>query len=162
VHRQAQQADAQDRSAEAHAGRRKAAPRTRPAQQPGERVRNLPMTTRRSLVAAAALIASSLGLVHSAVRADGGRHASGPESLRGTGAPSSEACDNQVDKSVFVLSAKSYVSSETNCAVDWVSETAGARGPIYSAHLQCANAGQQGRPITSNLVILPKDIDQIS
>jgi hypothetical protein len=39
---------------------------------------------------------------------------------------------------VVDLSAKTYADNEENCAVNWVSETPGASGPIYSAHLQCS------------------------
>jgi hypothetical protein len=61
------------------------------------------------------------------------------------------------DGSVIELSAKTYVSDEANCTVDWVSETAGARGAIYSAHLHCFNPAQTtGERFVSNLIIWPQ------
>ena len=67
------------------------------------------------------------------------------------------------EKSVIVLSAKTYVSREASCSVNWVSQTAGARGSIYSAHLQCFNpADGAGNKTVSNLIIWPHDIDQIA
>ena len=67
------------------------------------------------------------------------------------------------EKSVIVLSAKTYVSREASCSVGWVSQTAGARGSIYSAHLQCSNtADGAGKETVSNLIIWPHDINQIA
>src|SRR5262249_271940 len=72
------------------------------------------------------------------------RHASIPEPLRGSWAPSAEACKNE-DKSAVVLSAKAYTGSEGSCSVLWVSETASLRGPTYSVRLRCANPRAQKR-----------------
>ena len=55
------------------------------------------------------------------------------------------------------LSAKTYADSEENCVVNWVSETPGASGPIYSAHLQCSlRSDRGGKSFGMNLVIWPK------
>jgi hypothetical protein len=81
------------------------------------------------------------------------RHASIPEPLRGSWAPSADACKNE-DKSVVVLSAKAYTGSERSCSVLWVSETASVRGPTYSARLRCTNQLSQKRS-ESNLIIRP-------
>ncbi len=97
-----------------------------------------------------------------ATLAHGGvRHKTIPESIWGRWAPGTEVCKN-ADKSVIVLSATTYVSSEANCTVDWVAETAGARGPIYSAYIQCSNRAGKSQRTTSNLIILPRDANQIS
>ena len=67
------------------------------------------------------------------------------------------------EKSVIVLSAKTYVSREASCSVGWVSQTAGARGSIYSAHLQCFSAADgAGKGTVANLIIWPHDINQIA
>ena len=92
--------------------------------------------------------------------ADIKRHASIPEPLHGSWAPSSDGCGSD-DKSVIVLAAKAYTSAEAKCAVDWVSETAAPRGPIYSARLRCT--GQPARPPSMiNLIIRPDDAKQIA
>jgi hypothetical protein len=95
-------------------------------------------------------------LVHGGVR-----HTTIPESFWGRWAPGTEVCKN-ADKSVIVLSATTYVSSEANCTVDWVAETAGARGPIYSARIQCSNRAGKAQRTISDLIILPRDANQIS
>jgi hypothetical protein len=122
------------------------------------------MSTRCSgfTITAVASLALPVLLSHTA-DADVKRSSSITESLWGSWAPNVDAC-NAADKSVITLSAKSYVSSEANCVVDWVSETAGARGPIYSAHLQCT-ATAEGSPkemSISTLVLWPKGADEIS
>ena len=87
--------------------------------------------------------------------ADVVRHGSIPERYRGTWVGAEE--------SVIVLSANSYVSREANCSVKWVSQTAGARGSIYSARLHCFSpAGRAGTTVTSDLIIWPENIDQIA
>jgi hypothetical protein len=63
------------------------------------------------------------------------RHASIPEPLRGSWAPSAEACKNE-DKLVVVLSAKAYTGSEESCSILWVAKPpARAARPIPPAHI---------------------------
>src|SRR5262249_11682342 len=65
------------------------------------------------------------------------------------------------DKSVIVMAAKAYTSAEMKCAVDWVSETPGPSGPIYSARLRCT--GQPAQPPSMiNLIIRPDNAKQVS
>jgi hypothetical protein len=92
--------------------------------------------------------------------ADVVRHGSIPEAYRGAWIA---GAGTESQKSVIVLSAQTYVSREASCSVNWVSQTAGARGSIYSAHLQCFNpADGAGKKTVSNLIIWPHDIDQIA
>src|SRR5215467_5761829 len=87
--------------------------------------------------------------------ADVVRHRSIPEQYWGTWVGAEE--------SVIVLSANSYVSGEANCSVVSVSQTAGMRGSIYSAHLHCfSSPGRAGTGATSDLIIWPENIDQIA
>jgi hypothetical protein len=89
------------------------------------------------------------------------RHSSIPESLWGSWAPIAETCEKASD-SIIALAAKSYISSETTCTIDWVSETAGARGATYSAHLQCSSTAAPARKTVSNVVLRPTDTNQLS
>jgi hypothetical protein len=71
--------------------------------------------------------------------------------------------DVDAEESIIMLSANSYVSREVNCNVKWVSQTAGARGSIYSAHLHCFSAaGRAGTSMTSDVIIQPENIDRIA
>ena len=84
-----------------------------------------------------------------------------PESLRGSWVPSTEVCD-KATKSMITVSATTYTSSVANCIVVWVSETSAARGPMYSAHLQCSKPEDEARKTQSNVMFYPKDDKQIS
>ena len=97
-------------------------------------------------------------LVSRVATADVVRHGSIPESYAGTWIASA---GTELDKSVIVLSARTYVGPEANCSVDMVSQTAGARGSIYSAHLQCFSEGG-GNETAANLIIWPEDINRIA
>jgi hypothetical protein len=67
------------------------------------------------------------------------------------------------NQNVVDLSAKTYADNEENCAVNWVSETPGASGPIYSAHLQCSRRSDgAGKSFALDLIIWPKSSDEIA
>jgi len=98
-------------------------------------------------------------LVPTVATADVVRHGSLPKAYWGTWLGTAEPA---TESSVIVLSAKSYVSGKANCSVDWVSQTAGARGSIYSAHLQCTGlATKENEKAAENLIIRPNSIDRI-
>jgi hypothetical protein len=84
-----------------------------------------------------------------------------PETYWGTWVPAAEICQD-ANKSTIILSAKAYVTSAVNCAVDYVAETPSQKGPIYSARLQCSNIGGQAPKKATNLIIRPGDANQIS
>jgi hypothetical protein len=106
------------------------------------------------------IIALAAALLSGPALADSVRHLSVPERLWGPWAPSAELCRD--DKAVVVVSAKGYVSSRGSCAVQWVTETAGGRGPIYSAHMRCSSPAPAEETTEENLVIVPKDDGQLS
>jgi hypothetical protein len=111
---------------------------------------------RTVLLAALAAITSGTAIAHVV------RHNSIPDTYVGRWAPGTETC-KESDKAVIVLSAKKYVSPEAECAVDWVSETPGPHGPIFSAHLRCAGpAAQTQKTAGSNIIIRPDNDRQIS
>jgi hypothetical protein len=90
------------------------------------------------------------------------RHSSVPQVLQGTWQSSAEKCQDG-DKNAIVLSAKSYASAAGNCTVDYVSETASPRGPIYSARLLCSETtGSAQKRSATNLIIRPDGTDRIS
>ena len=111
----------------------------------------------RAIIALAAAVTLE---AHAAV-ADVKRHESIPESLRGAWAPSTAVCKD-ADKSIIVIAAKTYVSSVASCRVAWVSETAAARGPIYSAHLQCSKPADEAQKMQLDVILAQKDSTHIS
>jgi hypothetical protein len=110
---------------------------------------------------AIAILATAATFVAHAAVADVKRHEFIPESLRGSWAPSVEVCTS-ADKSVIVETAQAYTSPGANCAVIWVSETAAARGPVYSAHLQCSKPGDEAKKTQSDVIFVSKGANQIS
>jgi len=92
--------------------------------------------------------------------ADSVRHLSVPERFWGTWAPSPDLCRDK--KSIFVVSEKGYVTSEASCAIQWLTETAGASGPIYSAHMRCTSLTAPDEKTELNRIILPKEGGQLS
>ena len=75
--------------------------------------------------------------------------------------PAPEICQD-ADKSAIVFSAKAYATSTVSCAVEYVAETASPKGPIYSARLQCSNTAARAPKKVANLIIRPRDTNQIS
>jgi hypothetical protein len=89
------------------------------------------------------------------------RHDSIPKSYWGTWAADAEACTDE--KSRLMLAAKSYISPEVTCTVDYVSEIAGSSGATYSARLQCSSRAEpSGKPTVANLIIRPDGTDRMS
>ena len=84
-----------------------------------------------------------------------------PEQLWGSWAPGPDACKTG-DKAIIVVAAKNYTSAQANCTVAWVSETPGARGPVYSARLQCAKPGGGAPKAASDVIFIPNDNNQVS
>jgi hypothetical protein len=92
--------------------------------------------------------------------ADSVRHLDVPERLVGTWAPSTELCRD--DKSTIVVSSRGYASTQESCEVQWVTETAGRDGPIYSARLRCAKPGAPEQKEEQNRLIVPRADGQFS
>jgi hypothetical protein len=107
-----------------------------------------------------AIVAFAAALLSGPSVADTVRHASLPERLWGKWAPSADLC--QDDKAFIVLSEKAYVSSEASCAIRWVTETAGARGPIYSVHVQCSKPKFNEPKTETNLMMMSNYDGQLS
>jgi hypothetical protein len=98
-------------------------------------------------------------LLSGSALADTVRHPAVPERFWGTWAPTADLCRD--DKSIIIVSAKGYVTAQASCVVQWVVATAGAGGPIYSAHMRCSSPSTPERT-ELNRIIVPIDNDQLS
>ena len=107
-----------------------------------------------------AIIALAFALLSGTSLADSVRHLTVPEPFRGRWATSADVCNN--DKAVIVMSAKAYVSPQASCAVQWVTETAGAAGSIYSAHMRCSGPAATDEKIEENAILLSRDGEKLS
>jgi len=83
-----------------------------------------------------------------------------PEAFWGTWATSTGACKD-ADKSSIVLSGKSYAGPDGTCDIDFVMETPGGGGAVYSARMHCPGSQPQTTRIV-NLIIRPGADGQIS
>ena len=92
--------------------------------------------------------------------ADSVRHLSVPARFWGTWAPSPDLCRDR--KATVVVSEKGYVTSEASCEIQWLTETAGGSGPIYSAHMRCSNLTAPEEKTELNRIILPKEAGELS
>jgi hypothetical protein len=97
-----------------------------------------------------------LSLVPYVAFADIKRHSAIPEQFWGKWATSADDC-RHADKTYIALAAKSYANADMNCSVDWVAETAAARGALYSARLRCAKPGSP--PALSNIIFRRSDAE---
>ena len=52
--------------------------------------------------------------------------------------------------------------SQANCTAQWLTETAAADGPIYSAHMRCSLPSASEHETESNRIIVLKGIGQLS
>jgi hypothetical protein len=87
-------------------------------------------------------------------------HKTVPAPLQGTWATTDEDCEH-ADKSV-VISDKTYIDPDKSCGVFWVSETATARGPAYSAHMQCSSSAAGSQKSIDNVLMWAKDATHLS
>jgi len=96
-------------------------------------------------------------LISNVAMADVVRRSSLPDSYWG------DWITTESGQTVIDLSGRTYADNEANCAVNWVSETPGASGPIYSAHLQCSRRSDPaGKTFPLDLIIWPKSSDEIA
>src|SRR5262249_24948492 len=101
------------------------------------------------------LIALISALLPSASLADSVRHLRVPERLWGRWAPNAELCGD--DKSTFVVSAKGSATLQATCTIQW-----GSAGPIYSAHMRCADPAKPNELTEVNRVIVSNDREELS
>ncbi|MEZ5889936.1 MAG: hypothetical protein R3D52_06575 [Xanthobacteraceae bacterium] len=106
------------------------------------------------------LAAAAMVLSHAA-SADVKRESTFPQAFWGSWAPLTEDCDT-AGKSLITLSGKRYVNQDATCNVVWVSETAGARGTNYAAHMQCPSTTDPTQMTVSDIVLIHNTRDQLS
>jgi hypothetical protein len=107
-------------------------------------------------------VSLTIVLAPCAARADIKRHSAIPDAYLGMWTTTDGACEDPA-RTAVVLSARGYVSSTANCTVDFVSETASARGAVYSARLQCSEPAAKAKAKSiRNIIIRADGADRIS
>ncbi|WP_407528435.1 hypothetical protein [Methylobacterium oryzisoli] len=95
-----------------------------------------------------------------AATADIKRHKAVPETFWGQWVPVDRSCVKD-DQTALSITASAYTGAGSRCTIDWVDETAGRAGPIYSAHMRCAT-GEQQQPSIANLILVSRENNVVS
>lgn len=117
------------------------------------------MPSMRPIVDGMRLAGAALIITAPFAQADVKRHEFMPDSLRGSWATGAGACGKPDD--TIVITDKTYATSQARCTVDFVSETAGETGPIFSARLLCTPNGE-ATPKTQSRILWPKTQGHLS
>jgi hypothetical protein len=89
------------------------------------------------------------------------RHLTIPKAVWGTWALKPDQCTAN-DASLISIREGGGTGPEDNCAVEYVVETAGAAGPIYSAHMMCTEKDNPAKSGSKAFIVIPRGDDSIS
>ncbi|ACL60529.1 hypothetical protein [Methylobacterium nodulans] len=92
--------------------------------------------------------------------ADIKRHKAVPETFWGQWVLADQSCIKN-DQPALSITASAYTRADSRCTIDWVDETAGRAGPIYSAHMRCST-GEQPQPSIANLILVSRENNVVS
>ena len=106
------------------------------------------------------LIALLLAVLWSPAMAGDVRHLTIPKAVWGAWAPQPDQCAN--DASLISIREGGGTGPEDNCAVEYVVETAGASGPIYSAHMMCTEKDNPAKSSSRAFIVIPRGDDRMS
>jgi hypothetical protein len=106
------------------------------------------------------LIALLLAVLWSPALAGEVRHLTIPKAVWGTWAPKPDQCSN--DPSLISIREGGGTGPEHNFAVEYVVETAGAAGQIYSAHMMCTEKDNTAKSSNKAFIIIPRGDDSMS
>jgi hypothetical protein len=89
------------------------------------------------------------------------RHLTIPKAVWGTWALKPDQCVAN-DASLISIREGGGTGPEDNCTVELVVETAGAAGPIYSAHMMCTEKDNPAKFGSRAFIVIPRGDDAIS
>jgi hypothetical protein len=89
------------------------------------------------------------------------RHLTIPKAIWGTWALKPDQCAVN-DASLISIREGGGTGPEDNCTVEYVVETAGAAGPIYSAHMLCTEKDNPAKSSSKAFIVIPRGNDSIS
>jgi hypothetical protein len=101
------------------------------------------------------------GLLGSPAIAGDVRHLTIPKAVWGTWALKPDQCTAN-DASLISIREGGGTGPEDNCAVEYVVETAGAAGPIYSAHMKCTEKDNPAKSSSKAFIVIPRGDNAIS
>jgi len=78
-----------------------------------------------------------------------------PDSVRGTWAPSADACKGSAPGKVEIA-AKTHSTADQSCEISWITVTPSRDGPVYSARSMCTRTKTGKKLEPSYLVVTPR------
>ena len=103
----------------------------------------------------AAILATGALLAAPSARAGDVRHPTIPKDAWGTWALNTDFCATN-DKSNIIIKEGGGSGPQENCAVEYVVETAGSGGPIYSAHMWCTDKTDPAKKADMTFLVIPR------
>ena len=113
---------------------------------------------------ATTVFAAAAGLVAAAdaVTAGDVRHPTIPKEVWGTWALNRDYCTADDKSNLVTIREGGAVGPQENCAVQYVVETAGAKGPIYSSHMLCTDKNDAAKKTAMSFIAIPQGPDSMS
>src|SRR5262245_21266327 len=108
-----------------------------------------------AVVGGGAAVLALLALFPAGVRAGDVRHPTIPKESWGTWALNRDSCATN-DPSNLIIKEGGGTGPRDDCAVEYVVETAGARGPNYSAHMWCTDKNDPAKKTSMTFIVIPR------
>jgi hypothetical protein len=90
------------------------------------------------------------------------RHPTIPKDAWGTWAPSPDQCTSDDKSKLLFIKEGGSSGPIADCAVEYVVETAGANGPIYSSHLRCTDKNNPAKVTEMAYIVIPHGQESMS
>jgi hypothetical protein len=107
------------------------------------------------VMAIGAAVLTVTALLPAAARAGDVRHPTIPKDSWGTWALDRDNCATN-DASNLIIKEGGGTGPRDDCAVEYVVETAGAKGPNYSAHMWCTDKNDPAKKSSMTFIVIPR------
>jgi hypothetical protein len=114
-----------------------------------------------SMIRTAVVVTAILGSGVPGAQAGDVRHPTIPQTAWGTWAVKPDLCGSD-DSSLLHIKEGGGAGPESDCTVEYVVETAGAKGPIYSAHMWCTDKADPNKKGSKTFLVIPRGDDSMS
>jgi hypothetical protein len=83
-----------------------------------------------------------------------------PDSVRGSWAPSADACKGSAPGKVDI-NEKTHSNADTSCEISWITVTASRDGPVYSARSMCTQTKSGKKLEPSYFLVTPRPDNKV-
>ena len=113
-------------------------------------------------VAMAAMLTAAGLVVSQTAKAGDVRHMTIPKDQWGTWALSRDYCTSDDKSNLITIKEGGSTGPQENCAIQYVVETAGAKGPIFSSHMICSDKADAAKKTAMSFIVIPHGQDSMS